>query len=177
MIYHRLLERSQVTEFWELACKGLGDPARHFGPEWTEPRPRAIDIAYHIIQMTVTATLSVRGTRDEDIVLNDPVALIWIQAPSVTTRAFGMGLFEGYRGQGLGPLVRDAAYELAFADPLVQKLESSVYGSNSHSLHVLHGKAPRAKLEGIQRATVRIGDVFYDRYLYGLTRDEWQTER
>jgi RimJ/RimL family protein N-acetyltransferase len=159
MLYRQLARRADIVELWNRVCKGLADPTIHFGPEWTIPRPRLLDTYYAVSPV---------DQRNEDI------ALVWIQAPAPTTRTFGMGLFEEWRGRRLGPLVRDTALEICFHDPVVWKTESETYGSNLWSLRVLHERHPRTKPEGIQRATIKIGETYYDRHLYGLTREEWE---
>lgn len=155
-----MTDPQEIAAAWKKACEGLVEPAAHFGPEWRTPRPRAADTYYLLLLES--------GDVEGD------VALIWTQAPSPTTRSFGMALFPNARGRGLGPLVRDTAYELIFEDPVVHKLESEVYSSNSLSLEVLHRRFPKSKLEGIQRETIYINGTYYDRHLFGTTRDEWE---
>ncbi len=152
-----------IADVWRRVCAGLELEAV-FGPEGRDPRPRAKD-TYFLAW-------------DPDHLDRRPcgdgaIGLVYTQRPAPTTMAFALGLFPEYRGRGLGPIVRDAAIELCFDDPAIYKVESEVYAGNAHSLGALHGKYARTKPEGRQRATICVRGQFYDRLLFGLTREEW----
>ncbi|HJR01830.1 MAG TPA: GNAT family protein [Methylomirabilota bacterium] len=162
--------RDAVPRYWAEACVDLDPPDLAFGPEWTVPRPRPAE-RYFLIWDTAHV---LRGAKCGDGTLG----LIFLSQPAPTTMRFGIGLWALCRGQGLGPAICDDAYDFIFAGwPEIYKLESEVYTSNLHSLSALHGpksgRRYRAREEGRQRATISIGDRYYDRVLYGYDRDEW----
>lgn len=151
---------ADATKYWALLCEGLDPIEAVFGPEGRDPRPRAQD-TYWLARLEAGAL----------------IGMIWTQRPSQTTVAFGMGLFASCRGRGLGPRMRDAAYDFVFQMPGVHKLESQVYSSNDRSLLALHGPFRRSREEGRQRETIQVNGVFYDRCFFGITRREWQEVR
>ena len=162
----RLHDGAAIGRAWDRLCEALDPPDIAFGPEWRETRPRARDRYYLAWWDLHVAPTQKCGEGD--------VGLVWTQRPSPTTVAWGFGLWPEYRGAGLGPDVRDAAYAFIFETwPEVYKVESEVYTSNLHSLGALHGRRSRSREEGRQRATVQIRGAFYDRVLYGIDRDEW----
>jgi len=162
-----VMQPAAIAEAWRRVCRGIEPtPAIAFGPEWAEERPRAGD-GYALI-LDDHAIANGRACGDEAI------GLLWVQKPCETTRVFGFGLFPEYRGYGVGPLVRDAIYTRVFENPAVRKLESCVYTSNPRSLATLHGERGRSLEEGRQRATIQIDGIFYDRVLFGITREEWE---
>jgi RimJ/RimL family protein N-acetyltransferase len=148
------------TRFWALLCEGLKPMEAAFGPEGNQPRPRPQD-SYFLVRLDDRAV----------------VGMIWTQRPSPTTVAFGMGLFESYRGRAIGPKLRDAVYDFIFTDKAVHKIETEVYASNAHSLGALHGPYRRSREEGRQRETIQVNGIYYDRILFGITRKEWQVVR
>lgn len=153
-----------IADLWRRVCEGIDPLEVAFGPEGRDPRPRKCDTYYLIWD---DDHVEYRACGD------GIMGLVYTQRPAPTTARFGMALLPEYRGKGLGTAVRDAAYDLCFSDSNVWKLESEVYSSNEHSLAALHGKHGRSALEGVQRATIRIGSVFYDRLLYGITRPQY----
>lgn len=156
-----------IAESWRRVCKGIEpSPAIAFGPEYDEPRPRAHE-GYSLI-LDAHALTNGRACGD------DAIGLLWVQKPSVTTSVIAFGLFAEYRGHGLGPLVRDAIYARVFANPTVHKLESCVYTSNLRSLATLHGERGRSREEGRQRDSIQIDGIYYDRVLFGITREQWE---
>lgn len=151
-----------VPRCWARLLDGLAVPEQHFGPECRALRPRAHDTYSHLV-----AVLGVAGACAEAI------GLAYTQRPAPTTRVFALGLYREHQGHGLGPRARDAIVEHCFADPAVIKVESETYSVNTQSLGALHTRHPRLTPEGRQRATVVIAGVAIDRYLYGITREEW----
>jgi RimJ/RimL family protein N-acetyltransferase len=149
------VDSSEAPAMFRSACGGLRNPALQFGPEWIVPRPRPGE-AYYAAALSSTV-----------------VGLIWIQAPSRSTRTFGLGLWEQWRGRRLGPVIRDVALTLCFTDPDVWKVETEIYTSNDRSIRVLHQRFGRMTEEGIQRDTIQVDGVYWDRLLLGLTRSEW----
>ena len=153
------ITNAESPGFWKLCCEGLDPVEAYFGPEGKDTRPRPQDRYFVAIDPS-------------------PVALIWLQRRAPTTMAFGFGLFPAYRNRGLGPLVRDAAYDFIFQMAGVHKLESEIYESNEHSLAALHrGSRARAREEGRQRETIQVAGTYYDRILFGITKGEWQAVR
>ncbi len=155
-----------IRRAWASVLAGLAPPEAAFGPEVSESRPRHGD-AYYLI--TEERPMDA-GAGCGDLAV---VGLAWLQAPAPTTRVFAFGLARSARGRGLGPQVKDSLLALCFAQPDVFKVETAVYSSNDHSLQALHAKHGVMAEEGRQRATIRIGDTYYDRVLFGLTRAEY----
>ena len=162
------IQFGDASRAWTRACQGIDPPDLAFGPEWRQPRPRAGEKYFLIWDDHHPAQGRTCG--------DGPVGLLFVTWPSETTVSFGMGLWAECRGQGLGPTVRDAIYAFLFSDLAIHKLESQVYSSNGQSLGALHGQHSRSRLEGRQLESIRIGAAFYDRLLFGITRDEWEAE-
>jgi RimJ/RimL family protein N-acetyltransferase len=146
---------------WARACAGLDPVEACFGPEGLASRPRPGETYW-------TAWL--------DPMAPGPVGLVWLTRPAPTTATFGLGLFEAWRGRGLGAALRDAALVVAFDQFEVWKVETSIYLSNARSLTVLHQHHGRMREEGVQRDTITVHATFCDRLLVGLTRAEWEAQ-
>jgi RimJ/RimL family protein N-acetyltransferase len=161
-----LAEPRSIAALWVQVCEKITPLEAAFGPEGRAPRPRPQDTYY----LAVDEEYLEAGWTCGD----GCIGLVYTQRPSPTTMTFALALFPIYRGQGYGPVLRDATIAHCFADPAIFKVESEVYSSNAHSLGALHGKHARTKPEGIQRATICVDGTFYDRRLFGLTRSEWE---
>lgn len=159
-----------LPHFWARLCAEIDPPDLAFGPEWQQPRPRPGEWYFLIWDGRHPGEGRACG--------DGTIGLIFLREPSPTTVSFGIGLWPACRGQGLGPAACDDAYDFIFSTfPGIHKIESEVYTSNQRSLAALHGpeagRRYRPHEEGRQRATMAIQERYYDRVLYGYTRDEW----
>lgn len=162
------METDEVPYWWDRLLDGLEPPEAAYGPECREPRPRAKDIYWYALVDNGTAFAMGRRCGDQLI------GMVYTQRPAPTTMVFALGLLREYRGMGLGPHLRDAALAYCFSDPEIQKVETEVYSSNTHSLGALHNRHGRMTEEGRQRATIAILGTLYDRVLFGITRPEYE---
>lgn len=152
-----LLPGSEVADFWRRLMQGLPDPAEAYGPEWATARPRPAD-TYYLVSDGASA-----------------IGLMYTQSPAMTTRVFALGLFKEFRGQGMGLAFKNAAIDFCFESPSVNKVETEIYASNTHSMAALRRPGSnRMALEGEQRDTIQVGGVFFARFLFGLTRKTFE---
>lgn len=156
-----------VVRLYARICEDLHPMQAHYGPEGATTRPRPQDCYWAV--WADEHLYPGRSCGDGRL-----IGFAWTQAPNATTRTYAFGFFPECRRHGLGVSVKEALIARAFAEVGVNKVECDVYSCNVWSLRVLHAPDDSMKLEGIQRATIQVGGVFYDRHLFGLTREEWE---
>jgi RimJ/RimL family protein N-acetyltransferase len=156
------MAEEKVAAQWARLMQGLNPPEAHYGPEFRTPRPRPQDRYYDVL------------ADHADVAAAYVVGLAYTQAPSPSTRVFGLGLYEEHRGKRLGALLQAACLDLCFRNPYVHKVETEVYASNRHSLGALHGRYGCMIEEGRQRGTIMVEAQPIDRILFGMTRAEWE---
>jgi hypothetical protein len=160
-----LNEPQSIKALYEQVCEGILPLESAFGTEGRDPRPRPQDTYYLAVDDEHMNTGWACG--------DGCWGFCWTQRPAPDVMAFALGLFQMYRGRGLGPVVRDALVAHCFSNPEIAKVTSEVYACNLHSLGALHGKHRRTKPEGRDFNALCIDGTYYDRLRFGLTRDEW----
>ena len=163
----RLDSAPEIAMLWGRMVSDLPQLERHFGYEGYVPRPRAHD-SYFAVWRDESLGEG-KGCGDGAM-----IGLAYTQQPTPTTMAYGFGLFAEAKGQHTGCDVKAAILAHCFARPKTHRVECEVYGSNPWSLRVLHGRGDPMKQEGIQKAVMEIDGIFYDRVLFGITREEWE---
>ena len=76
------------------------------------------------------------------------------------------------RGQGLARPLTALMIQEAFSTPGIERLELNVYMFNQPALRTY--EALGFKLEGVRRASTRVGEQRWDTGIMGLLRREWQ---
>ena len=99
------------------------------------------------------------------------VGIAWIVRIHQDDKAeLGLALIPEYRGKGLGKIVGRLLLRQCFDSLGCQKVESFALGCNPASAKMQKGGM---RLEGTQVRSVKVSGVFYDRFWFGLTREEW----
>jgi RimJ/RimL family protein N-acetyltransferase len=95
----------------------------------------------------------------------------------VYRKSFELGYFlgESYWGQGIMTKAVQLMIEHGFLNLDVERIFSSVFGFNKASQRVL--EKCNFKMEGIARQAIYKKNTFFDEYLYGMTRNDWQKQR
>lgn len=156
----------ETRGWWRRICEDLSPMEAHFGHEGRVPRPRVQD-TYLAVWLDESLAPG-KGCGDGRL-----IGLAWLQRPYPGIRAYGFGLFPECRKLGHGVDVKESILALCFGDPNIHRVETEVYSSNPWSLRVLHGVDDPMTREGVQREVMLLNGRYYDRVLFGITREEW----
>ena len=154
-----LVTPHNLSEYTKLQHVIMSQPDRYasFGP-WSDFEVK-VDSDWNYVRFLVSpAGGGVMGTA-------------WIQRIHLCEKAeIGFALLPEYRGKGLGKIVGRLLLRHCFDQLGCQKVESQALGCNPASVMMQKGGM---RLEGTQTRSVKVAGVFYDRFWFGLTREEW----
>src|SRR5262249_8710270 len=87
----------------------------------------------------------------------------------------GYWVDEGHQGRGIAKEAVDLVLAFVFETLDLHRVQAAVMPRNAPSRHLLSTRGFRE--EGIARRYLCIAGSWEDHILYGMTREDWQTER